>query len=84
MHKALSMACAGLPAVGFSVQNVEAKRLGGGNFRELRPAIQGATPAGLDQIPKIRRSTPCPSTESGAWPSLPMADAAGWLPASGR
>jgi hypothetical protein len=70
MHKALSMACAGLPAVGYSVQDVEAKRLGGGSFRQLQPAIKWATPSGLDQIPKIRRSTPCASTESGAWPRL--------------
>lgn len=44
------MAGAALPAAGLSVQDVEAKRPGGGRSRELQPAIQGATHAGFDQI----------------------------------
>jgi hypothetical protein len=44
------MAGPGLPAAGRSVQDVGAKRLGGGSFRELQPAIKGATHSGFDQI----------------------------------
>ncbi len=56
MHKLLSMACAWVLALGLSVQDVEAKRLGGGTSRGMQrdsvvtqkqaaPPHQGATPA---------------------------------------
>ena len=50
MRKPLSMAGAGLLAVGPSVRNVEAMRPGGGSSNELQQPIQGAPSTGFDQI----------------------------------
>ena len=71
MHKLLSMACAGVLVLGLSVQDVEAKRLGGGTSKGMErdsvvtqkqavPPQQGST-----------RATDAPSSTSGTAPQAP-------------
>ena len=71
MHKLLSMACAWVLALGLSVQDVEAKRIGGGTSKGIErdsvvtqkqavPPQQGST-----------RATDAPSSTSGTAPQAP-------------
>ena len=61
MHKLLSMACAGVLALGLSVQDVEAKRLGGGTSKGMeRDSVVTRKQATPPQVP-TQQATGTPS-----------------------